>query len=300
MELPAAAFVVRWEGSPAAFRAFSCSRGDHPVTSYADLRFYAELRDFLSSDRKSGLVTRSFDVAGSVKDMIESCGVPHTEVEVILANGIAVDFSYQVRDRDRISIYPSFRDFDVEPTWRVSPEPLPAPRFVLDSHLGKLARYLRLLGLDSAYDVEWTDPELVEISIREDRILLTSDRGLLMHGVLTRGYFVRAIDPHLQLTEVARRFDLISWLDAFTRCMACNGELRAVEKEEIADRLPPRTRQHYDDFRRCADCERIFWKGSHYTQLQEVVDRVEETLTRPLPTNPAANGTQNPQRGGSA
>ena len=107
--------------------------------------------------------------------------------------GIAVDFSYQVQDRDRISIYPSFQDFDVEPTWRVSPEPLPAPRFVLDGHLGRLARYLRLLGLDSAYDVEWTDPELVEISTREDRTLLTSDRGLLMHGVLTRGYFVRAI-----------------------------------------------------------------------------------------------------------
>ena len=80
--------------------------------------------------------------------------------------------------------------------------------------------------------------------------------------------------------------------------MACNGELRAVEKEEIADRLPPRTRQHYDDFRRCADCERIYWKGSHYTQLQEVVDRVKETLTRPLPPlNPAAKRSQNPQRG---
>lgn len=253
------------------------------MTSYADLRFYAELSDFLSSDRRSGLVTRSFNVAGSVKDMIEACGVPHTEVEVILANGIAVDFSYQVQDRDRISIYPSFRDFDVEPTWRVSPKPPPEPRFVLDGHLGKLARYLRLLGLDSAYDAEWTDPELVEISTREDRTLLTRDRGLLMHGVLTRGYFVRAIDPHLQLTEVARRFDLISSLDAFTRCMACNGELRAVDKEAIADRLPPRTRQHYDDFRRCDDCERIYWKGSHYTRLLEVVDRVKETLTRPLP-----------------
>ena len=245
------------------------------MTRYADLSFYAELRDFLSSDRRSGMVTRSFDVSGSVKDMIEACGVPHTEVEVILVNGIAVDFSYRIQDGDRISVYPPFQDFDREPTWRVSPEPLPEPRFVLDGHLGKLTRYLRLLGFDSAYDVEWTDPELVEISTREDRALLTRDIGLLMHGVLTHGYFVRATDPRKQLTEVARRFDLIALMDAFTKCTACNGELRAVEKDEIADRLLPRTQQHYDDFRRCTDCERIYWKGSHYPKLQEVVDHVK-------------------------
>lgn len=246
------------------------------MTRYADLRFYAVLRDFLSSDRRSGMVTRSFDVAGSVKDMIEGCGVPHTEVEVILANGEAVDFSYRVHDGDRISVYPPFHDFDVEPTWRVSPEPLSEPRFVLDGHLGKLTRYLRLVGFDSSYDVEWTDPELVEVSTREGRVLLTRDIGLLMRGVLTRGYFVRATDPREQLTEVVGRFDLVASMDAFARCTACNGELRDVEKEEIVDRLLPKTREHYDDFHRCTNCERIYWKGSHYARLKEIVDRVAQ------------------------
>jgi uncharacterized protein with PIN domain len=250
--------------------------GGNPVTRYADLRFYATLRDFLSSDRRSGMVTRSFDVAGSVKDMIEACGVPHTEVEVILADGAAVDFSYRVQDGDRISVYPPFYDFDVEPAWRVGPEPLPEPRFVLDGHLGKLTRYLRLLGFDSVHDVRWMDPQLVEISTREDRVLLTRDVGLLMHRVLTRGYFVRAIHPGAQLTEVALRFDLVASIDAFSKCTACNGELRDVEKEEIADRLLPRTREHYDEFRRCTDCERIYWKGSHHARLQDIVDRVAE------------------------
>ncbi len=245
------------------------------MTSKADLRFYAALRDFLSSDRRSGMVTRSFDVPGSVKDMIEACGVPHPEVELILANGAAVDFSYRVQDGDRISVYPPFRALCVEPTWRVSPDPLPELRFGLDGHLGKLTRYLRLLGFDSAYNVEWTDPELVETSIREARILLTRDIGLLMHGVLAHGYFVRATDPREQLTEVTRRFDLVASMDAFTRCTACNGELQVVEKEEIADRVLPGTRQHYDDFRRCTDCERIYWKGSHHAQLQEIVDYVK-------------------------
>ena len=249
------------------------------MTSYADLRFYAALRDFFSSDRRSGTVTRSFDVPGSVKDMIEACGVPHTEVEAILANGAAVDFSYRVQDGDRISVYPPFQEFDVESAMRVGPDPVPEPRFVLDGHLGKLARHLRLLGFDSSYDAEWTDPELVRISTRETRTLLTRDIGLLMHGALTRGYFVRATDPREQLIEIACRFDLIASMDAYTRCTACNGRLQAVEKEEIADRLLPGTRQHYDDFRRCPDCERIYWKGSHYAQLQEIVNLIE-TSTR--------------------
>ncbi len=244
------------------------------MTRYAEFRFYATLRDFLSSDRRSGMVTRSFDVPGSVKDMIEACGVPHPEVELILANGAAVDFSYRVQDGDRISVYPPFRVLCVEPTWRVSPEPLLELCFVLDGHLGKLTRYLRLLGFDSAYNVEWTDPELVETSTREARILLTRDIGLLMHGVLTHGYFVRATDPREQLTEVTRHFDLVASMDAFTRCMACNGELQAVEEAEIADRVLTRTRAHYDDFRRCKDCERIYWKGPHHAQLQEIVDQV--------------------------
>ena len=246
------------------------------MRKYADLRFYADLRDFLSSDHRSGMVTRSFDVPGSVKDMIEGCGVPHTEVEVILVNGEAVDFSYRVENGDRISVYPPFQAFDIEPSWRVGPNRMPEPRFVLDGHLGKLARYLRLLGFDSAYDVERTDPELVKISTGETRVLLTRDTGLLMHGVLTHGYFVRATNPREQLTEVARRFDLIASIDAFTRCTVCNGELLTVEKEEIADRLLPRTLQYYDDFRRCADCRRIYWEGSHHARLNEIVDRVAE------------------------
>jgi uncharacterized protein with PIN domain len=244
------------------------------VTKHAELRFYAELRDFLSADRRSGLVTRTFDVAGSVKDMIEACGVPHTEVAVILANGEAVDFSYRVRDGDHIAVYPPFRVFEIEPAQLVSPAPLQEPRFVLDGHLGKLARYLRLLGFDSTYDVAWTDPELIVMSTGETRALLTRDVGLLMHAKLTHGYFVRATDPRTQVTEVARRFDLAPLVDAFTRCMACNGILAIVEKEKVVDRLPPRTRERHDEFQTCLDCGRIYWQGSHHAQLQEVVAAV--------------------------
>jgi uncharacterized protein with PIN domain len=249
------------------------------VTKYAELRFYAELRDFLSDDRRSGIVIRTFDVAGSVKDMIEACGVPHTEVALILANGRAAGFTYRVQDGDRIAVYPPFRSLDIESERLVSPEPLPEFRFVLDGHLGKLARYLRLLGFDSTYDAAWTDPELVGISTEEGRVLLTRDVVLLMHGVLIYGYFVRATDPREQVIEVAHRFDLASLVDAFTRCLACNGELAVVEKEEVVDRLLPLTRERYDEFQMCPTCGRVYWQGSHHTQLHEVVEDVTGVLT---------------------
>jgi uncharacterized protein with PIN domain len=237
----------------------------------ASLRFYAELRDFLPQDLRSGEVTRDFDVPGSVKDMIEACGVPHTEVDLILANGRSVDFSYLVEDRDRIAVFPQFESFDISPIVKVRPEPLREVRFVADNHLGRLTRFLRLLGLDTRYEQDWSDPELVRISRSEHRILLTRDVQLLKNGSLTHGYYVRATDPREQLTEVVRRFHLSGRLEPFSRCMACNGLLAPVAKAEIADRLPPETRMHVDEFVICAACDKIYWEGAHHPELLRIV-----------------------------
>ncbi|MEE9582340.1 MAG: Mut7-C RNAse domain-containing protein [Acidimicrobiia bacterium] len=252
-------------------------RSDTPAprrpSKQADLRFYAELKDFLTAHRRSGRVSRTFDVAGSVKDMIEACGVPHTEVDLILANGESVDFSYRVGDGDLISVYPVFEAFDISSLVRVRPQALRRTCFVLDGHLGRVARYLRLVGFDTAYSNAWSDHELVSISTGQHRILLTRDVGLLKHGAVTHGYFVRAIDPLRQLTEIVGRFHLADCLVPFTRCMECNGLLQPAEKAEIAHRLPPRTRDHFDEYRICASCERIYWKGSHHRRLTEIVDQ---------------------------
>ncbi len=236
------------------------------------LRFYAELKDFLSAERRSGTVTRTFDVPGNVKDVIEGCGVPHTEVDLILVNGESVDFSYRVADGDRISVYPVFEAFDLSSVVRVRPQPLRDVRFVLDVHLGRLAGYLRLLGFDTVCSNVWSDHELVGISTGQGRILLTRDVGLLKHGSITHGYFVRATNPRRQLTEVVRRFHLAGSLNPFTRCMECNGWLEPAEKAAIADRLPPATRRNFDEYRTCSTCERIYWRGSHYRRLNEIVE----------------------------
>lgn len=172
------------------------------------VRFYAELRDFLSPEHRSGTVAHTFRLPGSVKDVIESYGVPHTEVELVLVGGESVDFSYQVQDGDRISVYPVFESFDVASLVRLRPEPMRHVRFVLDGHLGTLARYLRLLGFDAAYARNASDRQLIRMSTTEGRILLTRDVGLLKNRAVTHGHFVRSDDPRQQVLDVVSRFQL--------------------------------------------------------------------------------------------
>ncbi|MGD2059985.1 MAG: Mut7-C RNAse domain-containing protein [Acidimicrobiia bacterium] len=238
----------------------------------ASLRFYAELKDFLPECQRRGEVVRTFEVPGSVKDLIEACGVPHTEVDLILVNSRSVDFTHLVQDGDRISVFPRFESFDISPIVKVRPRPLREPRFVADNHLGRLTRFLRLLGLDTSYENDWSDPDLVRISTSELRVLLTRDVQLLKNGALTHGYFVRATDPREQLIEVVRRFHLGGQLAPFSRCMACNGFLVPVPKAEVADRLPPKTRRHVDDFALCTTCDQVYWAGAHHPELLRIVE----------------------------
>ena len=176
--------------------------------SQVTFRFYAELNDFLPPPRRMVSFTHTFAGSVSVKDMIESLGVPHTEVDLILANGRSVDFTYLVAGGDRLSVYPVFESLDITPVLRVRPQPLRQTRFVLDTHLGRLASYLRLLGFDTLYRNDYADEELAHISSREKRILLTRDRGLLKRSEVTHGYCLRSTVSAEQLREVVQRFDL--------------------------------------------------------------------------------------------
>lgn len=203
--------------------------------------------------------------------MIEACGVPHTEIDLIIANGRSVAFDYRVEPGDRIGVFPAFASLDVTPTTKVRPEQPKVTRFVADCHLGRLARFLRLLGFDTRYDPTWSDHRLVRISTRDERTLLTRDVGLLKHGSLIHGCFVRATDPREQVIEVVRRLRLGRRIAPFMRCMVCNGVLSPVAKDEIAGHLPAQTRRTVDEFARCAACDKIYWKGAHYPELCRIV-----------------------------
>lgn len=240
--------------------------------SSVQIRFYEELNDFLPPERRKVSFTHELTRRTSVKDCIESFGVPHTEVEVILANGQSVDFSYIVRPGDRISIYPMFESLDISPLLRLRDKPLRDPRFVIDVNLGQLARYLRLLGFDAIYRNNFTDTELAALSSEEKRMLLTRDRALLRHKIVTRGYFVRAVEPREQVREVLARLDLYRAARPFTRCLRCNGELEVVEKQAVLHQLKPKTRQYYDYFRKCKSCAHVYWRGSHFARMEKLCE----------------------------
>jgi uncharacterized protein with PIN domain len=237
-------------------------------------RFYAELNDHLPPDQRFQTIEKQFFVPGSVKDRIESFGVPHTEVELILINGQTVDFAALVHDGDRVSVYPVFESFDVQSEIRVRPRPLRDLGFLLDVHLGKLAAYLRMLGFDAEYRNSAGDPELVRSAAARERILLTRDRGLLKHSAVTRGYWVRQTESRRQVAEIIERFDLAGSMRPFTRCMACNAVLQPVDRSEVLHRVPPRTAERHQRFLQCPGCGRVYWPGSHYRRMQQWIDNL--------------------------
>ena len=236
----------------------------------AIFRFYSELNDLLPDVKRGLSFSHRFGADQSVKHLVEALGVPHTEVDLILVNGEAQNYAYVVQDRDRVSVYPRFRSIDVAPVTRVRPRPLAIHRFVLDGHLGRLAAYLRMMGFDTLYRNDYGDEELAQVSQTEERILLTRDRGLLKRAMVTHGYWIRETESRRQLVEVLRRYDLSGAADPFVRCLACNGLLRPVAKEAIAERLPADTRRHYDEFRVCKSCGNLYWEGPHVERMRRL------------------------------
>jgi hypothetical protein len=171
-------------------------------------------------------------------------------------------------------VYPVFESLDITPILRVRPEPLRRTRFVLDTHLGKLAAYLRLMGFDALYRNDFSDEELADTAQSEHRIVLTKDRGLLKRSQVTHGYCVRSTNPRQQLAEVVRRFDLAGAAHPFTRCLRCNGMLRPVPKEAVDHLLPPGTAERYREYAQCESCDQVYWPGSHHRRLRRLMDGV--------------------------
>jgi uncharacterized protein len=253
-------------------------------TGYVEVRAYAELNDFLAAESRSMDVRRPFRSHQTVKDVLEAMGIPHTEVDLILVNGSPQGFGHRPNVGDRIAAYPMFEALDIGSTARLRPAPLRETRFVVDVNLGRLAWLLRLLGFDVWWSNDADDKTLADISLQQQRILLTRDRGLLKRRAITHGLFVRSDDPEEQTLEVIRRLDLRQHLAPLTRCLRCNGKLAEVSKDEVADHLEPLTRRYYDEFSRCPECGRIYWAGSHHARLVSLVERFRAQLgSGPVP-----------------
>ena len=243
------------------------------------IRFYEELNDFLPRGRKKKTFVHLFSGRPTIKDVIESLGIPHVEVDLILANGHSVDFNYKPDDHDLISVYPVFESLDISSVTRLRPKPLRDIKLILDVHLGKLARYMRLIGFDTMYETNLEDDQIVSISSREKRIVLTRDIQLLKNSQVTHGYWVRSQKPGEQLQEVIHRLDLSKKIRPFHRCMECNGIIKKADKSEVIDYLKPKTRTHYENFYRCDQCLRVYWNGSHYQRMVAMLRNLDILLT---------------------
>jgi hypothetical protein len=247
--------------------------------STVTVRFHGSLNDFLPLGRRDLPVVREFESPPAIKDTIQAMGVPHPEVDLIMANDRPVDFSYRLRPGDRIEVFGLDRPAGLAGLAGLVPTPPEPPRFVLDGHLGRLVRYLRMLGFDTRYDRRAEDSELARASAEESRILLTRDRGLLKRSVVRHGFLVRDDDPRCQLAQVVARYGLSRLAAPFTRCIRCNGAIRPVGRSEVVERLAGqlRTLRYFDSFGRCDGCSSIYWPGSHYDRMSRVAQEVLST-----------------------
>jgi uncharacterized protein with PIN domain len=234
----------------------------------AMVRVAPPLRFLLPVRHRHGEVTVEVDGATSLTHLIEALGVPRTEVGSVVVNGRPATLQDRPRPGDVIDVPPVVR-----------PQALPAARFVLDVHLGTLARWMRLLGIDTAYRNDASDPELVEQGNAEGRVVLTKDRGLLRRRELDAGAYVLGSSPEDQLADVLDRFapPLAPW----TRCLACNGGLEPVDKQHVEHLLEPGTRASYDDFSRCLECAQLYWHGAHADRLSALVELARRSAGAP-------------------
>lgn len=240
----------------------------------AIFRFYGALNDFLPEKHRQGEVRYAFWGHPAVKDAIEAQDVPHPEIDLILVNGRPVPFDATLEGGDRVSVYPWLRHIDrpdeaLRPLW-------PSPRrFVCDVHLGRLARHLRMLGLDTRYDSDRRDARLAQLSDEEDRILLTRDLELLKRSRVRLGAFVRSTAPKRQFAEVVTRFDLGETdLDPFSRCFECNTLLQPAEAEVVAEEVPPHARRVNENFQQCPVCDTVYWEGTHVDRMRRLMRQV--------------------------
>jgi len=245
-------------------------------TKFVELRFYGTLNDFLHHNRRQVTFRQSYMGSPTVKDLIESVGVPHVEASLILVNGNVVTFDFHPENGDRISCYSRFHSIDIGKINLLLDEPI-EPRFILDVHLGKLAKYMRIMGFDTLYRTDYSDDEILKIASEEKRIILTCDLGILRNGMAKWGHYIRSRVPKMQLIEVMNTFSLQEKTNPFSRCTKCNGTVELVPKEQIIDQLDFRTSRYYNDFFRCSSCKQIYWEGSHFQSIKKFIN---ENLNR--------------------
>lgn len=241
------------------------------------IRFYEELNYFIDKKYHKKEIELVYQENISVKKIIEDFGVPHSEVDLILVNGKSAGFDHKIEDNDRISVYPVFESFDLTEVSKVRSEPLRIVKFILDVHLGRLAKYLRIIGFDSSYCNNYADEKIVEISLSENRIILTRDIELLKRKNVTHAYYIRSLNIFKQLKEVIKRFQLEKKIKVFSICPECNNFIKPINKSKVKNDVPQYIYKTHDEFKYCSGCKKIYWKGTHWVNIKQSLSGILKT-----------------------
>jgi len=243
-----------------------------------DIFIHEDLVDLLPLKKRKKNLSVKWKGKRSVKDLVESLCIPHTEVGGIRVNDHWVSFSHILSNGDHITVFPCYSGCRTRENPLFKPEPLTTLGFICDDHLWKLARRLRLLGFNTFFNRQWDDAKLADISQKEGLILLTRDRGLLIRKKVISGVYIHNIDPDKQVKELLQRLDLFKSIAPFTRCLICNGLLEPVNtgstffKEILKPQIPSQVLEWTNEYHFCTSCQKVFWKGSHYKKLIQKIE----------------------------
>ncbi|MBD0295640.1 MAG: hypothetical protein ICV84_10665 [Flavisolibacter sp.] len=237
--------------------------------------FYGSLQDFLPKVRKGLAIPYTFTGTPAVKDAIEAIGVPHVEVEAIRVEEKWIGFYDKLQEHDQVHVYPSDASLTLPAFYSLRPDIQEPVSFILDVHLGSLARLLRLLGFDTAYHQSYNDSIIAKRAAEEHRIVLTRDIGLLKHRSIQWGYWLRSQHAEEQIFETIKRYHLQQKFRPFSRCLVCNHPIVPVLKEAVAEKIPHNALLYFDSFYQCTNCKKVYWKGSHYERMMDTVDRIK-------------------------
>ncbi|MBC8318514.1 MAG: hypothetical protein H8E41_11455 [Desulfobulbaceae bacterium] len=238
------------------------------------LSFHGHLRNLLRRGyQNQQKIEHALNRRASIKDIIESMGVPHTEIGRLIINDQEVSFLHIPNNNTSVEIFPLSGPDDFLTATSLRPEPLPELIFALDMNVGKLVKLLRMAGIDTFYTNPISELELLKVGVEENRIVLSRNKDLLKRKALTFGYLVKNFSPEKQFQEIIHFFGLTRNLQPFTRCMACNGLLKKVDKQKIIAELEPLTKIHYHCFQQCSDCTKLYWSGSHKDKMVDIIKR---------------------------
>ena len=238
------------------------------------MRCYEELNNYLAPKRQRQSFVYEYAGEPTLQAVLKDLGIPPGEVSLVLANGISVSLNYTLQPGERIAIYPVFERFDISSVTKVEQGAVRHTRFIASQHLGRLAVKLRLLGFDTVYRNDFSTKDLLELSAKEQRIILTRGKSLLKRRDVTPAFLIKSERLGEQLAEVLIGLDLFLQLRPFSRCLSCNGEIVVIAKDQILNVVPASIRESQAEFFKCGCCGKIYWKGSHYENMTQEVGRL--------------------------